>query len=453
MRKTLPPTCLPAREREKPGYRGRAVSPRRRTATPRPGARATFCDRWGSEHSNARVNEWPARRRRSKEWVAAPAAGPGSRAVGVRGRLAMERGRQRRGGRAMAEREREVTRYITRRPEAQGRRDGQQASERGRGLRASVPGASGRAGGSDSAPLPHPPARGSLTFRAAPGHHARAQPLLRASRGSRRRRRHTLPSPQPGQTSGKAAGRRAAPRHGPRSRSHGARLAPPSQQLPPLPLRPASQLLRAPGRLSPPVPAAARCPGSARTHRARRTRAARARPEATPAPPSFRAGARRGQRLGGTWLCRGLGGGEGGPGPAASPRCLRRLPPGSRRPGQLANPAAAAATRSPAPPRPARAPQPPRARGPGLTRFTAARGYGDAERAAVPHRTSDWFAAPPGRTQADTCCVPERRTAAHAVERGCAPRHGVACWQAALAEPRNDPTSSFHGQSGFLCDQ
>lgn len=202
----------------------------------------------------------------------------------------------------MAEREREVTRYITRRPEAQGRRDGQQASERRRGLRASVPGASGRAGCSGSAPLPHPPARGSLTFRAAPGHHARAQPLLRASRGSRRRRRrrHTLPSPQPGQTSGKAAGRRAAPRHGPRSRSHGARLAPPSRQLPPLPLRPASQLLRAPGRLPPPVPAAARCPGSARTHRARRTRAARARPEATPAPPSFRAGARRGQRLGGT---------------------------------------------------------------------------------------------------------------------------------------------------------
>lgn len=313
MRKTLPPTCLPAREREKPGYRGRAVSPRRRTATPRPGARATFCDRWGSEHSNARVNEWPARRRRSKEWVAAPVAGPGSRAVGARGRLATERGRQRRGGRAMAEREREVTRYITRRPEAQGRRDGQQASERRRGLRASVPGASGRAGCSGSAPLPHPPARGSLTFRAAPGHHARAQPLLRASRGSRRRRRrHTLPSPQPGQTSGKAAGRRAAPRHGPRSRSHGARLAPPSRQLPPLPLRPASQLLRAPGRLPPPVPAAARCPGSARTHRARRTRAARARPEATPAPPSFRAGARRGQRLGGTWLCRGLGGGGGG---------------------------------------------------------------------------------------------------------------------------------------------
>lgn len=45
-------------------------------------------------------------------------------------------------------------------------------------------------------------------------------------------------------------------------------------------------------------------------------------------------------------------GGKGGPGPAASPRCLRRLPPGSRRPGQLADPAAAAATRSPALPRP-----------------------------------------------------------------------------------------------------
>lgn len=63
----------------------------------------------------------------------------GSRAVGAWGRLATERGRQRRGGRAMAEREREVTRYITRRPEAQGRRDRLQASERRRGLRASVP--------------------------------------------------------------------------------------------------------------------------------------------------------------------------------------------------------------------------------------------------------------------------------------------------------------------------
>lgn len=171
--------------------------------------------------------------------------------------------------------------------------------------------------------------------------------------GPRGRRRRSVSSPRLRGTPGKATGQAAAQPHHtaprptlPQSR----RPLRASAAAPPLPRR-SSGARPAP----PPVLAAARWPDPTRTHRARRTRAASAGPEATPAPPSSRAGAR----------------GEGGVKSSASAARDRaagwaeaaRDPPhhhaASRR-GWLAN--GAAATFSRAPPRPA-PPGLPRSRG------------------------------------------------------------------------------------------
>lgn len=237
-------------------------------------------------------------------------------------------------------------------PAARGARAARRSGGLGAAPRA-TPGlrASGRAGGRGSAPLPHPPARGSLTFRAAPGHHARAQPPPRASRA---------PSPPHCALS---RGREGRPGRwsvsGPAEPHHAARPTLPQSRRAPAP-PPLSSLPRAPGSPSRPcrgrpAPIGSHSPGAAH---ARCSRPARG----DPGPALL---SRRRPRGGGGVAARGggvsasaardrvagwlAGRGRRGPGAAASTRSLHASRRGRGTRVGLAD--LAAATRSPAPPR------------------------------------------------------------------------------------------------------
>ena len=145
----------------------------------------------GPGRQPARTNEWRGPSEAGEASAGgARRAGPRAGVVGAAPQRAAESGR--RAGRAMAEGEGEVTRYITRQRPRSGRRGPPRPRDqgpRGPGRRAApAPPQAARARAAarrrEAGPTPPPPpplARGSLTFRVAPDHHARARPPPPAS--------------------------------------------------------------------------------------------------------------------------------------------------------------------------------------------------------------------------------------------------------------------------------